>query len=56
MKSNSSYSITHLSLSLSLSLYFATGGGEEAAARRRRASSIGSLFFECRGNDENNKR
>jgi hypothetical protein len=42
MKSNSSYSITHLSLSLSL--YFATGGGEEAAARRRRASSIGSLF------------
>ena len=54
MKSNSSYSITHLSLSLSL--YFATGGGEEAAARRRKASSIGSLFFECRDNDENNKR
>ena len=46
MKSNRCYSITHLSLSLSLSLflYFATGGGEEAAARRRRASSIGSLF------------
>ena len=52
MSSNSNYSISHLSLSL----YFATGGEEAAAARRRRASSIGSLFFKCRGDDENNKR
>ena len=58
MKSNSSYSITHLSLSLSLSLSLFTLQQEEEKKQLLVVEGLppSGLCFECRDNDENNKR